>query len=387
MSGASAGYWSVAENLALQRRILEERQARVQGLADQSMDLCARARNARERHGEGFPYLVGRDPVWNATPETVGEADALIQQIQVFNERLAKNLAQALAIVEFKQMIRVIGGERNERQEQRQSVTTSPAPGKAEREALIESLLKGAGDSIAEPAVLECARMAIEAEQKARFDTLKTELRYRIQKRNDAARARNEQISLAARLRDRLAGLEGEGIANLAEELGRVEKGEIALRPSLASEVEAAVEAARSRADREYAATVLREELTRLGYLVEEGFESLFLSGGKLRLHKPDLREYHVVMSVNPSKGSLAAYVARTGEPNEKLSEERRQRDREMERTWCNDLGALLSESRRKGIETNITEQLAPGQQAVVVKAAPAQAPHAKLRHFQRGSE
>jgi len=30
-------------------------------------------------------------------PETIGEADDMIQQIQLFNERLAKNLAQGLA--------------------------------------------------------------------------------------------------------------------------------------------------------------------------------------------------------------------------------------------------------------------------------------------------
>ena len=307
----------------------------------------------------------------------------MIQQIQSFNERLARNLAQALAIREFRETIGGLAGK-GRRQSSVKADATVAAPDKAEREAIIERLLQDAGESVAEPEIVDCARLAIEAEQGVRFETLRNELRYRIQKRKDAARARNKEILMAARLRDRLAGLEGEEVATLARELRRVEEGEISMRPSLASEVEAAVNAARSRADREYAATVLREELTRLGYLVEEGFESLFVSGGKLRLHKPDLREYHVVMSVNPVKGSLGAYVARTGEANQKLSEERRYRDREMEETWCKDLRVLLTESERKGIHTQITEQLAPGQQAVVVQAAPARAPNAKLRHFQR---
>jgi len=373
----------VAENLALQRRILADRQARVRDLVSRSRDLCARARTASERYGAGFPDLVGRDTVWDPTPETIGEADDMIQQIQSFNDRLAKTLAQALAIREFKETIGGLAGKAP-RQSSVKAAATVAAPGKAEREAIIERLLQDAGESVAEPEIVDCARLAIKAEQGVRFETLRNELRYRIQKRKDAARARNKEILMAARLRDRLAGLEGEEVATLARELRRVEEGKISMRPSLASEVEAAVNAARSRADREYAATVLREELTRLGYLVEEGFESLFVSGGKLRLHKPDLREYHVVMSVNPVKGSLGAYVARTGEANQKLSEERRYRDREMEETWCKDLRVLLTESERKGIHTQITEQLAPGQQAVVVQAAPARAPNAKLRHFQR---
>ena len=37
MSGASAGSWSVAENLALQRRILADRQARVRDLVREAL--------------------------------------------------------------------------------------------------------------------------------------------------------------------------------------------------------------------------------------------------------------------------------------------------------------------------------------------------------------
>jgi len=97
MSGASAGSWSVAENLALQRRILADRQARVRDLVSRSRDLCARARTASERYGAGFPDLVGRDPVWDPTPESIGEADDIIQQIQSFDEGLSKHPADQLA--------------------------------------------------------------------------------------------------------------------------------------------------------------------------------------------------------------------------------------------------------------------------------------------------
>lgn len=388
MSSASAGSWMVAENLALQRRILVERQARLKALGEQSQELCRQVRGAKERYGPSFPELIGDEPVWNLTVNTVAEVDERIQQIQIFNERLTKNLAQTLALRELKQMILDLGGQGNRREGPRAAAAAMSAPNRVEREALVDSLLKGAGESLAQPPILACARMAIETEYKARFETLMTELRHRIQQHDDAARARGEEIRLVGRLRDRLAGLEGENIKTLLQELRRVEDGEIALRPSLENEVEAARVAARSRVDRQYAAAVFREELTRLGYIVEEGgFESLFVSGGKLVLQKPDLREYNVVMSVNPKTGSFGAYVARTGAPGEKLSEERRHRDHEMEEHWCADLASLLSESRRKGIHTNITEQLAPGQQAVVVKVAPAQAVQVKPRYFQRGSD
>jgi len=81
----------------LQRRILADRQARVRDLVSRSRDLCARARTASEHYGAGFPDLVGREPVWDPTPETIGEADDMIPQILSFNERLAKHLRQRLA--------------------------------------------------------------------------------------------------------------------------------------------------------------------------------------------------------------------------------------------------------------------------------------------------
>ena len=55
------------------------------------------SRTASERYGAGFPDLVGRDPVWDPTPETIGEVDDMIPQIFSFNERLAKHPADQLA--------------------------------------------------------------------------------------------------------------------------------------------------------------------------------------------------------------------------------------------------------------------------------------------------
>lgn len=208
--------------------------------------------------------------------------------------------------------------------------------------------------------------LALTAE-KSRFDGLELEIRRRIQHANEAARRARAQADHAARLLVQLRGLQGPEVDAMVTELKAVERRERSMAPDLDHRIEAAVQEARERADQEYVAEVVSEELARLGYEVDAGFATLFVSGGVIHLNKPQHKEYGVRLQASPETSHLEISVVREGFAGEPLTNERKIRDREMEELWCADFARVLTIMGKRGVSGRVVKRVRPGSQPVAI--------------------
>lgn len=115
-------------------------------------------------------------------------------------------------------------------------------------------------------------------------------------------------------------------------------------------------------AARRYAQRVIGETLEELGYDVERDFATLFVEGGVAHVQKPEWGDYYVRLRVKPEVGDLNLNVVRVGENARAASREQAQRDREMEERWCAAHEELLRRLGERGIASQQTRALAPGE-------------------------
>ena len=137
-------------------------------------------------------------------------------------------------------------------------------------------------------------------------------------------------------LRERIRGFRGEEVEKISAELDRVEQRLAALDDGLAARVEAVVRSGRERDDQRYVGVVMREELERLGYAVEEGFDSIFSDGGSTLLKKTD-EELGVVVGVDGN--AIDVEPVRIAASGRRKAGKDARRDRELENAWCRDSG------------------------------------------------
>ena len=116
-------------------------------------------------------------------------------------------------------------------------------------------------------------------------------------------------------------------------------------------------------AARRYAQQVIGETLEELGYDVETGFATLFVEGGVAHIQKPEWGDYYVRLRVKPEVGDLNLNVVRVSEDDRAAaSNEQARRDREMEESWCAAHRELLQRLVERGIASQPTRALAPGE-------------------------
>lgn len=117
--------------------------------------------------------------------------------------------------------------------------------------------------------------------------------------------------------------------------------------------------------DQELAGEIAVEALEELGYEVEGTFNTLFVEGGMVHFQKKEWGNYFVRMRVNPADGFMNFNMIRAGEPDDTLA--RKDRDIDMEKTWCSGYPKLLQELGEMGIQCGQMRALDPGAVAVQV--------------------
>lgn len=116
-------------------------------------------------------------------------------------------------------------------------------------------------------------------------------------------------------------------------------------------------------AARRYAQRVIGETLEELGYDVETGFATLFVEGGVAHVQKPEWGDYYVRLRVKPETGDLNLNVVRVSDDGRAaVSNEQARRDQEMEESWCAAHRELLQRLEQRGIASQPTRALAPGE-------------------------
>jgi hypothetical protein len=197
-----------------------------------------------------------------------------------------------------------------------------------------------------------------------RAETLALELRLRVQRATEKAARDAER---AAALRVRLRGLEGEDVTRITAELAKVEERKIALTDALVRRAEEVERTGRVRANQIYAAEVIREELQRLGYEVEDEFASLFVEGGKTQLRKAETEDYRVLLDVEPATGRIHGQLARFGRVGEIVSQQQQLRDCETEEKWCRDFAQLRQEIERRHLAIRVVRRVPAGSQPIQI--------------------
>lgn len=150
-----------------------------------------------------------------------------------------------------------------------------------------------------------------------------------------------------ARLRTQLAGLEGDAVALIHQELDRVARAEAPITDHLRARVVTVREESARDADRQYVARIVAEKLRELKYDVGEGFETLFVEGGHTHIQRSDWQvdpEHVVELEVDPMARRFGAKVMRIGDPAGNISYADREafETKRRENAWCRDLDALL---------------------------------------------
>lgn len=202
-----------------------------------------------------------------------------------------------------------------------------------------------------------------------RADGLILELRRLVQDANAEAEVADAERSEAARLRTDLFGLDDDRVAEVREQLAKVERGETKLSPALRRQVESAQEEAKVDDDRRYAAETTVTVLERLGYEVEEGFETAFVEDGTVHFQRGNWGDYVVRLRVDADQARLDFDLVRMADERESGSEADAVRDREMEASWCEAVPELVEVLAGEGLNLDIDQRPPrPGRLRTVVR-------------------
>ena len=175
-------------------------------------------------------------------------------------------------------------------------------------------------------------------------------------------RARREQQAAVAAVQSTLAELEALTVPEVETWRTRLHA---ALEPPVAPEaVRTLTSAARlwiagehTRADASAQRIAVLRALAALGYEVREGMATAWTEQGRVVVHKPADSVYGIEFSAPAAGTAFQTRVVATGDA-EKRS---RQRDREVETTWCSEFGRLQTLLTAEGFQTRLAQAHAPG--------------------------
>lgn len=232
-----------------------------------------------------------------------------------------------------------------------------------------------------DPEVPTEARAAIEAKGEEtiaasgafRRSALLAQLRLDIRHANEAAAERRRTVEQVEEWRERLMGLEGQAVDDLDNRLQRVVEGD-APPADLEDQVDRVAGEAREASNREYALTVIMEELENLGYVVESGFETASAQQPEALLRKPGMEDgYHVSLRAEGSllHNRVVRETTSSGPAGDGTrSADRARSDRQAEQTWCGDLASALAACGAKGVHGRVVSRKKVGEVPVKAIAA-----------------
>lgn len=203
----------------------------------------------------------------------------------------------------------------------------------------------------------------------ARRAPLETELSWRIQSFNAHRKAEREFSLEAATLYEALPLSETKSQQEMLDQLTQAALGKLPLNEDLLARAKAWRDQAQAQAVSRQAAQVLRESLQELGYEVEEGFSTLFVSGGMLHFTRPEWQGYYARLRVRPGESHLNFNLVRADVGPPTLEQQRR--DQEAETRWCAEYRRLIDRLAQGGLDTQSLRELPPG--AVPIQGVPAE--------------
>lgn len=194
-------------------------------------------------------------------------------------------------------------------------------------------------------------------------NTLLDELRYRVQRADERARARRADAVAAATMLQAIPA----GTTTLRAELSSVVAGRRTLDPDLRKRAEHAVTEVREELEREYVRASVTDTLAALGYEVDTGFATV--TPDRMRLVRSDWSAHAVQVVVAGEQVRTA--VIRLAD---KAGEDARREDVEREEQWCDDQERLREALNESGLQVVQLSLTPPGERVLPV-AKPADRP------------
>jgi len=205
------------------------------------------------------------------------------------------------------------------------------------------------------------------------------ELRVRVREANGVAAQRRDQARRAATMLQALAESTEPATAALRGELESVVAGRRALDPELHQSALAACERVRVQREDSYVRDSLTRALGKLGYEVEQGFDTFTGHRNRLRLVRDQWPEHAV--SVLVEGGEVRTMVVRTSSAE---GDDAQRLDVEREQQWCVDFDELRDQLTGDGLRVDVQRLIPPGARQVPVAARrnrpPQQAQHQQER-------
>ncbi|MFE2559906.1 hypothetical protein ACFXGT_28550 [Streptomyces sp. NPDC059352] len=232
---------------------------------------------------------------------------------------------------------------------------------------VLSRLLPDCGTGHRADAQLAAARAA-EAATLDEARTWLTETRLRVQRANSAAEARRRDADEAIGFLQDLEHARKADVDSVRALLAEVVAGRRALDEPLRRRVAGCQAAAEAEAEQQYVVNTVTDALTDLGYHVSQGFETLTVTDGTLRLSRSEWTEHAVNLVIDQEGGQMRTAVVRTAAGD---GDDDAHLDVEREEQWCQDFHVLRDRLAQAGLSTDVQVAVPPGQVPVPLVVAP----------------
>jgi len=233
----------------------------------------------------------------------------------------------------------------------------APPPAAVEAVARIVGRLSVDASPADRAAVLAAAAQITARRPDVDHDTLLDELRLRVQRADERARARRADALRAATMLQVLTDDTDPDLATVRAALAEVVAGRRGFDRALREHAERAAERVRVRLERDYVRRSVSGTLAELGYQVDEGFATVTGNPDRMRLVRADWDGHAVQVVVDGDE--VRAAVVRT--PARTRHDARRE-DVEREEQWCRDLEKLRADLDGAGVQLVERRLVAPGE-------------------------
>ncbi|WP_224273808.1 hypothetical protein [Streptomyces sp. LS1784] len=233
---------------------------------------------------------------------------------------------------------------------------------------VLSRLLPDCGEGDRADARQAAARVA-EATTLDEARTWLTETRLRVQRANSAAKARRRDADEAIGFLHDLENARVADVDPVRALLAEVVAGRRALDEPLRRRVAGCRAAAEAEAEQRYVVNTVTDALTDLGYQVSQGFETLTVTDGALRLSRSEWPEHAVNLVVDQQGGQMRTAVVRTAAGS---GDDDAHIDVEREEQWCQDFHELRGRLARAGLSTDVQVAVPPGEVPVPLAVSPA---------------
>ena len=368
LSGPKCTTWSVAKNLRLAALA---RQAAWDSAASLEADLAVAKRALDEALAQTCGSISATRPPLATRPNSDESTDAIdryIIQLRALLSYARSEASQVIASAQLGEILARIVSTQNElgtRNGGAAHQTTEAILKKREADVLriVSRLPITAGQ--AERAIVEKkAEAMLAAITPAKAEMLEMELRAAVQIARDGQQKRTVGIARSETLIASLRGLTGAAVDQAMGRLEAVVLGVGDIDEFFEVEVAEIACEAKAKADRDYAADVLREEFEALGYDVGEDFQTAFVAGGTVSFQRADRSPYSVQVAFDPHAGNMDTEVVRHGLSDSSEIESERE-DLAAEEAWCDDLSVALTGARKRSVIAQVVRDTPPGMRRV----------------------